>query len=131
MGGRGSAGLSGKSRVDVGFGVTVSQKTMKLRQKIDKALGLSYTQSNSGYGLRIDILQGKTEAQVYKEDIERLSRINARAKESNRNKKTFVNSFGEATTREITSSTYQRNQKRMEDAVLRNMGVLPKRRRRK
>ena len=36
--------------------------------------------------------------------------------------KTFVNSYGEATNREITSSTYRRQQKRMERAVRRNLG---------
>ena len=36
--------------------------------------------------------------------------------------KTFVNGFGEATTREITSASYQRAQKRLDKAVLRNMG---------
>ena len=36
--------------------------------------------------------------------------------------KTFVNSFGEATKREITNQTYTRAQKRMSKAVLRNMG---------
>ena len=36
--------------------------------------------------------------------------------------KTFVNSFGEATTREITSPTYERAQRRMKRDVLRNMG---------
>lgn len=35
----------------------------------------------------------------------------------------FINSYGEATKREITSATYQRSQKRIEKAVLRNMGM--------
>lgn len=34
----------------------------------------------------------------------------------------FVNSFGEATTRSITSSTYERAMKRLDKQVLRNMG---------
>lgn len=36
--------------------------------------------------------------------------------------KTFVNSYGEATKREITNSTYKRSQKRLERDVLRNLG---------
>lgn len=36
--------------------------------------------------------------------------------------KTFVNSFGEATTREITNQNYQRSQKSLSKSVLRNMG---------
>ena len=35
----------------------------------------------------------------------------------------FVNSFGEATSREITSSSYKRALKRETEAVLRNMGT--------
>lgn len=36
--------------------------------------------------------------------------------------KTFVNSYGEATTRDITAPSYERAQKRQQKAVLRNMG---------
>lgn len=36
--------------------------------------------------------------------------------------KAFVNSYGEATTREITNLTYERSQRRMKRDVLRNMG---------
>lgn len=36
--------------------------------------------------------------------------------------KTFVNSYGEATTRDITALNYRRAQKRQQKAVLRNMG---------
>ena len=43
-------------------------------------------------------------------------------KEHQRQKKTFVNSYGEATKRNITSPSYERAQKRQNKAVLRNMG---------
>lgn len=36
--------------------------------------------------------------------------------------RTFVNSYGEATKRSVTTSGYERAQKRQEKAVLRNMG---------
>lgn len=36
--------------------------------------------------------------------------------------KTFVNSYGEATTRDIATPSYERAQKRQQKAVLRNMG---------
>lgn len=52
--------------------------------------------------------------------IERGKRKAAKNKDS---KSTFVNGYGEATTREITSQTYKRQQKRLENDVLRNMGV--------
>ena len=41
---------------------------------------------------------------------------------SSDNGKTFVNSYGEATTRHITSPAYERAQRRTDRAVLRNMG---------
>lgn len=37
-------------------------------------------------------------------------------------KKTFVNSFGEATNKYISTTTYERNQKKLENNVLRNLG---------
>lgn len=37
--------------------------------------------------------------------------------------RTFINSFGEATTRNITSSTYERAKRRNEKAVRRNLGL--------
>ena len=46
-------------------------------------------------------------------------KINA---QSNKSNETFVNSYGEATKREITSRTYERAKKRQAKAILRNMG---------
>lgn len=43
-------------------------------------------------------------------------------KEQQRQKKAFVNSYGEATKRSITTSGYEQAQKRQQKAVLRNMG---------
>lgn len=42
---------------------------------------------------------------------------------NNINKKTFVNSFGEATKREIESLTYRRQQKRLEQTILCNLSI--------
>lgn len=42
--------------------------------------------------------------------------------EKEQRKKTFVNSYGEATRREITTETYKRAEKRRRKKVLRNMG---------
>ena len=52
------------------------------------------------------------------EDEERKKRKSS----SSNNSKTFVNSYGEATKREITTSTYKRAMKRQNKNVLRNMG---------
>lgn len=52
------------------------------------------------------------------------SRLKREMRKNNHIKeKTFINSYGEATNREITSVTYQASQKRMEKAILHNMGI--------
>lgn len=43
--------------------------------------------------------------------------------ENNSNSKIFVNSFGEATKREIESLTYRRQQKRLEQTILCNLSI--------
>ncbi len=54
---------------------------------------------------------------------EMLDAAAAKRPESRPERRRFINDFGEATTREITTATYERAQKRQEQAVLRNMGV--------
>ena len=55
-------------------------------------------------------------------DKRRDLRLHIENKENNKSV-TFVNSYGEATKREITASTYNRSQKRLENQVLRNLGL--------
>lgn len=45
-----------------------------------------------------------------------------KANQKKASKKTFVNGYGEATRREITTQTYKRGQKNIEKAVRRNLG---------
>ena len=61
---------------------------------------------------RDDVVQKLSEA--YKADAEARSK---QAKSEPAEKKTFVNGYGEATSREITSSTYERAQKRLMKSV--------------
>ena len=61
---------------------------------------------------RDDVVQKLSEA--YKADAEARSK---QAKSEPAEKKTFVNGYGEATSREITSSTYERAQKRLTKSV--------------
>lgn len=78
-------------------------------------------------------LSDKNAVKSYKTTEERLNKIEDYAKKKTKSKtKTsttptathkFVNSFGEATTREITSTTYKRSQKRMQRDVERWMGL--------
>lgn len=53
----------------------------------------------------------------------RNERSRLRREAQNDSSSAFVNSYGEATKREITSATYQRSLNRIEKAVLRNMGM--------
>ena len=53
---------------------------------------------------------------------ERARRAHERAMAQPLKAKTFVNSFGEATTRYIETASYKRAQKRLDKDVLRNMG---------
>lgn len=53
---------------------------------------------------------------------EKTKRASEKAKNTPRPKKTFVNSYGEATTREITSSTYKRAEKRRQKELEKWLG---------
>lgn len=55
---------------------------------------------------------------------EEISRINAEQarRSASKSSRTFVNSYGEATTRYVTSSTYERAQKRLKSDVERFIG---------
>lgn len=57
-----------------------------------------------------DMITGKKKIEIKKPETKT-------AKKQTENKKTFVNSFGEATTRYITNSTYERGRKRITKAM--------------
>ena len=126
MGGRGTGGGLSSKKVDVGFGVSVKQSTLDLRRKVNEAIGAGTDDDLIAYSVRRDIASGKTEKQLVQEDNERLKRAEERkkAREEGRQQpqRTFVNGFGEATTRDITSQTYDRQQRRQQRDILRNMG---------
>lgn len=126
MGGRGSSSASRKAS----FG-NMSDK--QLRARID-ALGSTmerYASDATGYPNNVPgasksgYLKYRAAQRGYSslrdEQAKRL-RSSVRSGGEKQQKRTFVNSYGEATTRDITSVTYERARKRMEKAVLRNMG---------
>lgn len=53
---------------------------------------------------------------------DKISEAKVKGEVNNETPKTFVNSFGEATKREITSLAFKRDQRRMEKDILLNMG---------
>lgn len=107
MGGRGSS--SGGGRANLGLGSYARKSTVNLRQKVNEALGLTGGRSLAEWGVRKDILSGKSEAQIRMEDKKRLKNINERSKKSSQN--------GSKSSRYITSSTYERAQKRLKRDV--------------
>ena len=63
MGGRGSSsGSGGGGKADLGFGVSVAKSTVDQRIEVNKALGLSGERSYAEWGVRKDILSGKSES---------------------------------------------------------------------
>lgn len=53
---------------------------------------------------------------------ERLKRKKSQKRTNTKNNKTFVNSFGEATKRYVTTSTYERNRRRIEKDIMNFIG---------
>lgn len=139
MGGRGSISASGKSSKARGNGAELSLKEIDLRMAkladtMDKtAVGhtgyLNGTPSGSASDHRRYVaaqreyqrLQGERGRAIDKMTKEK--QASAKKKQASGSAgKTFVNSFGEATTREITTLAYKRAQRRNERDVLRHMG---------
>lgn len=72
------------------------------------------------------------ELQSERQDLESQIRANRKqntTRESGAANKTFVNSYGEATRREITNQTYERAQKRTEDQIMSLIGGEKKKKR--
>lgn len=132
MGGRGSISASGKSSKARGKTAELSLKTIDSRME-----KLADTMAKTAAG-HTAYLQGAPSGSASdhnryaaaQREYQRLQAERGRVLEEmvkknpvNRSAgKTFVNSFGEATTREITSLAYKRAQRRMKRDVLRNMG---------
>lgn len=132
MGGRGSSSASGKSSKARGKSAESSLKAID--QRMEK---LADTMSKTAAG-HTGHLQGAPNGSASdhsryvaaQKEYQRLQAERGRVLDKMAKKKqgvdsagkTFVNSFGEATTMEITSPTYERAQRRMKRDVLRNMG---------
>ena len=125
--------MSIDERIDAGFCVEISKSTLDLRIKVNKAVGLDFTGMTEDeipfalWSIRKDILSGKTENEVFEEDKERLNRAKERAEnrgnETTCNEKKFVNAFGEATNRDISTASYRNAIRRQEKAIMRYIGL--------
>ena len=117
MGGRGSYSISSGHRENE----SISSLEATKKSLGDKMFRLSRTTDSNGqmtsqarreyYSVKSqrDEIVSKLSA-AYKQEAERKKESAA----SGKSKKTFVNSFGEATKREITSATYERARRRRE-----------------
>ena len=126
MGGRGSAsaGGAGAGGASAGGGSIKSLEAQKkalgdkmasLVRQTDKDGQMTSEARKEYYATkskRDDVVQKLSKA--YKADAEARSK---QAKSEPAEKKTFVNGYGEATSREITSTTYERAQKRLMKSV--------------
>lgn len=129
MGGRGSASSGAGAGAGAGGGASAggSIKSLEAQKKAlgDKMASLVRQTDKDGQmtsEARKEYYATKSKrdkvvsdlSKAYKADAEARSR---QAKSEPAEKKTFVNGYGEATDREITSSTYERAQKRLMKSV--------------
>ena len=127
MGGRGSGSSGGSAGAGGGASAGGSIKSLEAQKKAlgDKMASLVRQTDKDGQmtrearkeyyatkSKRDDVVQKLSKA--YKADAEARSK---QAKSESAEKKTFVNGYGEATSREITSTTYERAQKRLTKSV--------------
>lgn len=133
MGGCGSSSASRKSSKARGKSAESSLKTIDSRMEKLADTMVKTAAGHTGYlqgvpnGSASDhsrYVAAQREYQRLQAERGRVIDETAKKKQKGRDSagKTFVNSFGEATTREITSPTYERAQRRMKRDVLRNMG---------
>lgn len=132
MGGRGSVSASAKSSKARGKGAESSLKTIDSRmEKLADTMGktasghTSYLQGSpngSASDHRRYVAAQKEYQRLQAERGRILDEMAKKKQASSSAGKTFVNSFGVATTREITTPTYERTRRRMNRNVLRNMG---------
>lgn len=134
MGGRGSRSSSGGASLQK---MSYSQLGSEL-ERVDSRmgeLGKTMERKAAGHMAFVNEMPGASAAdsreyrsaqrEYQKLQWDRATIIDEMAKKRPKEKarpKTFVNSFGESTTREITSASYKRWQRRMKLDVLRNMG---------
>lgn len=132
MGGRGGTSMSGKSSKARGRAAELSLKTIdsrmeKLADTMAKtAAGHTAYLKGAPSGSASDHNRYAAAQREYQRLQGERSRVIDEMAKSKRVHdsagKAFVNSYGEATTREITNLTYERSQRRMKRDVLRNMG---------
>ena len=122
MGGRGASASVG------------SIKTLQAQYDKLKERNIKLYNETAGFAITGDMERLKKRNKAYKEWLDNRNklgklkqqidgkRVREERYQKQDNSKTFVNSYGEATKREITSSTYRRQQKRLEKSVRRNLG---------
>ena len=131
MGGRGGSSMSAVRKAKVRAGSVSKSDEQRLEQmgRIMEKTARDYVAYSEGIPNA-----SKFKSDVYASVLPRYQKLRAQveqrraataakaAKRKGGASKTFVNSYGEATTRDIATPSYERAQKRQQKAVLRNMG---------
>ena len=121
MGGRGSSSIRGSGSASLG---TLKAQEKKLDAQIDKLKKklADYASKNPAWNMPSGYYDVQRKRQALESKRRTLTdRIVAASKNTTVEKtsgKTFVNSFGEATKREITTSTYKNNQAKLSKEIM-------------
>lgn len=130
MGGRGSGSGRGGSSASIG---TLKERKKSLNSQIDKLNKrlADYASKNPAWNMPsgyYDVQRKKQALESKRRSItNKIVTASRNVTAEKTNGKTFVNSFGEATKREITTSTYKRSQARLSEEMMGFVGGAVKR----
>lgn len=130
MGGRGSGSGRGGSSASIG---TLKEREKSLNSQIDKLNKrlADYASKNPAWNMPsgyYDVQRKKQALESKRRSItNKIVTASRNVTAEKTNGKTFVNSFGEATKREITTSTYKRSQARLSEEMMGFVGGAVKR----
>lgn len=132
MGGRGSGSGSGDGSANIG---ALKEKEKSLNSQIDKLNKrlADYASKNPAWNMPsgyYDVQRKKQALESKKRSItNKIVTASRNVTAEKTNGKTFVNSFGEATKREITTSTYKSSQAKLSKEIMGFVGGTKRRRR--
>lgn len=131
MGGRGSGSGRGGSSASLGALKTQEKSLNSQIDKLNKRLA-DYASKNPAWNMPsgyYDVQRKKQALESKKRSLtNKIVTASRNVTAEKTNGKTFVNSFGEVTKREITSLAYKRSQARSDKEIMSFLGVATKRR---
>lgn len=133
MGGRGSAGERGSSNGSISSlqkQIEVLGNQMQTLAKYAVHDGRNYNEKKARQYYKIQEQYNQTKQNYYRKLDEKVA-AERTSQQSSKARKTFVNSFGEATTRHITSAGYEQQQRRLEKEMIGFVGGETKKKKRR